>query len=290
MKKITIISLLSLCAAGAFAQGSLLFSDYYSENYVSQIYSPNTANPTVETQGNGAAPQFPVGTASYANSVPIGGSAGIGLNYAYGNQFSVQVYWTPNTYVASHLKLGSTYLPAIYATLETTNAAFSGLNGDQTADVGQGNGNPSPSYVGTMSDGTKAQTAGFFQVTSVDNGLYGDAQTISDWNNFGTQDTAATVAVACWYNNGGLIGSLAAASKAGVPYGISLPFVMTGLGEDIADETAFANGNQQPGTLTPAMSGLTSFSLIGSVVSVPEPSTIALGVLGACAFLARRRK
>jgi hypothetical protein len=27
-----------------------------------------------------------------------------------------------------------------------------------------------------------------------------------------------------------------------------------------------------------------------SLTSVPEPSTIALGVIGACAFLARRRK
>jgi len=287
MKKIAIIGVLSLCAAGAYAQGTLIFGDYNDVGFYSQIYSPNTANPNVETYGNTAS-DIPIGTHTYPNSVPIGGSAGTGQNYAYGNQFTVQIYWTPNTYVPSHLTAGSTFLPGIYGTLETPQAAFSGLNGDGTADIGQGNGNPSPSYVGTMSDGTVP--AGFFQVANpptVDNGLYGDTQTQSDWVNLGAQDTAATVAVACWYNAGGTINSLAAASAAHVPYGISLPFVMTGLGEDAADETSFNNGSQTPGTLTPAMNQLTSFSLIGTV---PEPSTIALGVMGVCAFLARRKK
>jgi len=286
MKKIAIIGLMSLCAAGAYAQGTLLFSDYQSEGYSSQIFSPNTAAPTVEVYGNTAA-NSPAGTQTYPNSVPIGGSTGTGLNYAYGNQFTVQMYWTPNTYVASHLTAGSTFLPAIMATIETPQAAFSSFNG--TSDVGQGNGNPSPSYVGTMSDGTLSQPAGFFQVNNpptTDNGLFGDTQTQDDFNNLGAQDTAATVAVACWYNAGGTINSLAAASSAHVPYGISLPFTMSSLGEDSADETLF-QGQQEPGNLTPAMNKLTSFSLVSTV---PEPSMIALGVMGVCAFLARRKK
>jgi len=41
------------------------------------------------------------------------------------------------------------------------------------------------------------------------------------------------------------------------------------------------------------MIGLTSFDLVVPVIGpepTPEPGTIALGVLGACAFLACRRK
>jgi hypothetical protein len=288
MKKITIISLLSLCAAGAYAQGTLLFNDFQSEGYSSEIYSPNTANPAVETQGNTSA-QNPIGTQSYANSVPIGGQRGGGvMNYAYGNQFTVQLYWTPNTYIASWYATTSSHFNTVMTAIKTPVAAFSGLNGDETADIGEGLGNPSPSYVGTMSDGTQTQPAGYFQITSVDNGLFGDTATQSDWINLSQQDVNASVAVACWYNNGGLIQSLAAASAAQVPYGISLPFLLTGLGEDSADNTVFKNGSATPGSLAPAMNQLTSFSLIGG--TVPEPSTIALGVLGACAFLARRRK
>ena len=149
MKKIAIIGMLSLCAAGAYAQGTLIFGDFGFEGYYSQIYSPNTANTTVETYGNTAA-QNPVGTQTYpsAQYTLIGGSTGTGQNFAYGNQFSVQIYWTPNTYIASHLTAGSTFLPAIMATIETPQAAYSSFNG--TSDVGQGNGNPSPSYIGTM--------------------------------------------------------------------------------------------------------------------------------------------
>ena len=289
MKKIAIIGMVSLCAAGVYAQGTLIFGDDGFEGYYSQIFSPNTANPAVETIGNTAA-QNPAGTQTYpaGQYTAIGGSSGgVGINYANGNQFTVQIYWTPTTYVASHLTAGSTFLPGIYATLETPQAAYSGFNG--TSDIGQGNGNPSPSYIGTMSDGTQAATAGYFQVNSppaVDNGLFGETQTQADFNNLGTQDTAATIALACWYNAGNTILSMAAASTAKVPYGISLPFTMGSLGESTTDESLF-NSGPTPAAAAEAMSKLTSFSLIGAV---PEPSTIVLGVMGACAFLARRRK
>jgi len=286
MKKIAIIGVLSLCAAGAFAQGSLVFGDYNAEGLYSEIYSPNTANTSVETYGNTSS-QNPVGTQQYpaGQYTPIGGSAGTGQSFAYGNQFTVQIYWTPNTYVPSHLTAGSTFLPAIMATIETPQAAY-----NATTTLGQGNGNPSPSYISDMGDGTaNSNPAGYFNAnTATDNGLFGDVQTQDDWNNNGIQDINATVAVACWYNAGGTINSLAAASSAHVPYGISLPMTLAGLGEDSSDETAFT-GTQTPGTLPPAMSKLTSFSLVGTF-TVPEPSMIALGVMGVCAFLARRKK
>jgi len=91
----------------------------------------------------------------------------------------------------------------------------------------------------------------------------------------GSGNGSATIAVAAWYNGGGTYTSLALAQAAGVPAGESAPVFLTGLG---------GLGNP-PGT-PPAMTGIQSFRL---TTSSPEPSTIALGVMGASAFLLRRR-
>jgi hypothetical protein len=94
-----------------------------------------------------------------------------------------------------------------------------------------------------------------------------------------SQNGNATVAIAAWYNNGGSITSLAAAQAAsGGIWGESQASFITGLG----------NPQGSPPTTPPALSGITSFSLT-QVSSSPEPSTIALGVMGASAFLLRRR-
>jgi hypothetical protein len=77
--------------------------------------------------------------------------------------------------------------------------------------------------------------------------------------------------VQAWYNAGGTIATYAAAVAAGVPYGQGAEFNVDGLG----------GGTVNP----PNMINAQSFSL----TSVPEPSTIALGVMGIGAFLARRR-
>jgi hypothetical protein len=90
--------------------------------------------------------------------------------------------------------------------------------------------------------------------------------------------------LAAWYNAGGTITSLAAAKAAGVPYGESAAFNVTGLGEPSSIMTAY-NGTPTAASQAAVMRNLQSFSL----TSVPEPSTIALGVMGIGAFLARRR-
>lgn len=256
MKKTAIVGLLALCAAGAYAQGTINFSDYFVQGLNSQIYSPNTAAPTVSTQGN-TATQSPAGAATYANSVPIGGSTGPGTaaasanNWGYGNNFTVQLYY------------GAGF-----------NVALAALQ-------------PSTAYIGTMSTGTSSPTAGYFQAANVpSDGLIGTTTTMNDINNTGTLDNKATLALACWYNANGTITSLAQAQTINGEYwGESTKFNQNNLGESSAIETAFngsATAAQQAATPS-----FTSFSL---VQNVPEPSTIALGVLGACAFLARRKK
>ncbi|MGA2556206.1 MAG: PEP-CTERM sorting domain-containing protein [Verrucomicrobiota bacterium] len=89
---------------------------------------------------------------------------------------------------------------------------------------------------------------------------------------------SATVALACWYNAGGTITSLAEAmATPGTPWGESLPINISQLGESVGS----------PPPTAPELYGMQSFSLVPN--NIPEPGTIALGVMGACAFLARRR-
>jgi hypothetical protein len=253
MKKIAIIGLLSVCAAGAYAQGTLNFADNIPGSSLSQIYSPNTANPTVETTGNTSS-QFPTGTQTYPTGqyTPIGGSSGTGLNYAFGNQFTVQVYFAAGK-----------------------NQPLASLQ-------------PATAYIGTMATAANPGAGYMSGVTlNPDPGLFGLAQALADAdpNRNATLDNTATVALACWYNANNTITSLAAASAAKVPYGESAKINMSNLGETATVESVYNGTTTQ--AQQPQYMQITSFSLIQPV---PEPSTIALGVLGVCAFLARRKK
>jgi hypothetical protein len=82
---------------------------------------------------------------------------------------------------------------------------------------------------------------------------------------------AATVAIAAWNNEGGTVNSLAAAIAANDPWGVSN-----------AGNVTLQSGSNPPANLP---TSIESFSL----VSTPEPSTIALGVIGASTLLFRRR-
>jgi hypothetical protein len=84
--------------------------------------------------------------------------------------------------------------------------------------------------------------------------------------------TSASCVVQAWYSGGGAFPTYASAVAANVPAGQSAEFNVDGLG----------GGNINP----PNMVNAQSFSL---TTQVPEPSMIALGVMGGCAFLARRR-
>jgi len=112
--------------------------------------------------------------------------------------------------------------------------------------------------------GTKAGAIGLFipnAITGTDPGIPG------------TAGGTATVALAAWFNGGGAYTSLSAAQSASQPWGESPAVTLSGLG-----------GTGSPPATPPAI-GVSSFSLS----SVPEPSTIALGIMGASAFLMRRR-
>jgi hypothetical protein len=94
----------------------------------------------------------------------------------------------------------------------------------------------------------------------------------------GTSGGTATVVLVAWFNGGGAYSSLTAAEAAGQDFGFSAPVSLTALG-DLGS----------PPNIPPPI-GITSFSLGGEPEPItPEPSTIALGVMGASAFLFRRR-
>jgi len=84
----------------------------------------------------------------------------------------------------------------------------------------------------------------------------------------------ATLQLYAWYNAGGAITSYSAALADGVPTGYSAVADITGLGGGSPPQTA--------PTLPESLGNI--------VVAVPEPSTIALGVMGASAFLMRLRR
>jgi len=90
--------------------------------------------------------------------------------------------------------------------------------------------------------------------------------------------TPVFVELAAWDNNGGAITSYAAALAANLPAGHS-----------VASTGTDALGGGSPPVTAPGLGGLglTSFNL---TTTVPEPSTIAMGIMGASAFLFRRRK
>jgi hypothetical protein len=103
------------------------------------------------------------------------------------------------------------------------------------------------------------------------------------WNTANTATVAgvganglATIALAAWQNTGlqGAAVTLAQAQADGYAWGVS----------DIVTATLTVGA----GTPVNLPTTLTSFSLVPG--ATPEPSTIALGVIGASAFLFRRRK
>jgi len=117
---------------------------------------------------------------------------------------------------------------------------------------------------------TSAAVAGWFVAPSTDPTIPGT--TFSGSGDI-IDPTSASVAVQAWYSGNGAYPTYAAAVAADVPHGQGAEFNVDGLGGGTISPPNLANGQ--------------SFSL--TTYTVPEPGMIALGVMGACAFLARRR-
>jgi hypothetical protein len=265
MKKAVIIGIASLVSFGAFAQGTVAF---YNDagNSLWQIYSPNPASPNTEQTGNTSS-QNPVGTQTFGGTA-IGGSLynssvsgpapstiGVGSPlYADGNLFTAEIY-------------------ALGTSNQGTMPAFSSLA-------------PMSQYVENFTTTLGSANAFLSQVNPAnDPGVPFTGYDPNANSGNGGIDNAAWMGVAAWYNAGGQYTTLAQAQAAGAPWGESLVYRIRNLGEPASVETEL-NGTPTAGTPSPYLVGMQSFSL----AATPEPSTIALGVMGVGAFLARRRK
>jgi len=122
----------------------------------------------------------------------------------------------------------------------------------------------------TFANGVTDATAGTWVTVSV--AQIGTATTYAG--------TVATIQLVAWYNEGGAITSLATALADGVPTGQS------------ATANISLGGPQNPTVGGPPATAPKLPDSLGnfSVAGVPEPSTIALGVIGASAFLMRLRR
>jgi len=256
MKKTLAVAALLAGAVSGYSQGQVYYGDYLNTDFQITVWSPNSANPTVQTSGNSPAitgpnalaSDIPSGTTSYPNSVPLGGSStGATSPTDYGNS----TMWSAELFAASGTATASQLAP-----IPGTVSSFS-------------NNPASQGYAGLWD-----------YTTSADGGVV----TLNGQN--GTPTVAiggpVSVAIGAWYNGGGAYTSYSAAVAAGVPAGMSSVGVVNASGAP--NTPPDLPGPGEPQTVS---GGITSFSL---TTTVPEPSTIALGVMGACAFLARRRK
>jgi len=255
MKKTLIITaLLVLGSLTAYSQGTVNFSDGDSDMTI-HIFTPQLATPSVEVTGDTTGD-------IYYNNGADGNYAGTSVantgNSSTTTSGGATVYTggllgaTATSAGAYNYNVAGDYSVELYAA-PGLNVAFSALQ-------------PVTQYLTTMA--TTTQKAGQFKglAPSPDPGIP---------NTSGGQ---ATIALVAWYNGGGAT-SYAAALAAGVPTGASPTDNMVSLGD-------LGTPSSQPID----MQGLESFSLVVPPVASPEPSTIALGVIGASTLLFRRRK
>jgi hypothetical protein len=153
-----------------------------------------------------------------------------------------------------------------------TPASFQGVNYQNAAnfEVGLYMDTSAGAVTTDITTGTPLATAGIS-----DGGLAGIGSEAEDPS--GTVGEAVNLGLAAWYTDGGLYTSYAAAKTALQPAGYN---VSTGT-QTLGSLTG------TPEAINGSTIGLTSFSL---ATAIPEPSTVALGVIGASTFLMRLRR
>jgi len=246
-------------AVGAYAQGSVVWSDYVggstgSSAFTILVWGPNPASPSVQQIGDSST-DAPAGSTVYGGS-PLGGSTtGSGVT-AYGNGNA----WT----IALYSSISSSTAVALTTADEVASSTFENSGGTGKGNILEAPGGTTmggPGYAGAWSLNFGSSAATILPGTS------------------GAGGSGAQVQLAAWYSGGGVT-SYATAVADGLPAGASEVGTLSALGG------SFMGG---PNATAPDLGGIgiTSFSL---TTSVPEPSTIALGVIGASAFLMRLRR
>jgi len=258
MKKTLAVVTLLAGAVSGYSQGALSIADYAVPGgaFNITVWSPIPTAPGTEVQGNSAAGYNPMGVSDVpAGTTTYPGATPLG-GFSTGSGLTAYgngSLWSVELYAAAGTGIALSGLSPISGSVANffTDSAVVGNPGEWNGSV--------------VTFGGAGGTAG--------------APTIA-------AGSPVTVAIAAWYNGGGAYTSYAAAVTAGssvAPYGISSTgsVALTGAPNPPAALPALGNANTLAG-------GITSFSLITS--SVPEPSTIALGVMGASAFLMRLRR
>jgi hypothetical protein len=265
MKKILLTSLLSVSALGAYAQGIIAMEDYDGGVIDAHTWSPVTgpngsvAPGTTGPSYNGfSAMSYDASYADYNNNPDVlGSSSSDAGSTTYTGSYLIGGY-ANNSSAAGIFGNGSQFTVQLQAAAATSPVSESALA-------------PVSYYTSTFNTVVDdvVNYAGQF------NGVAGslNAGTIP------SSGGAADLAIAAWYNNGGTITSLAQAqTTAGAMWGESA---------EIPDVTL--TPQTPPLSANVATPQFDSFAL-ETVTATPEPSTIALGVMGIGAFLARRRK
>jgi hypothetical protein len=257
MKKFVTTIVLLAGAASVYSQGQVNYTDYNpgaTTGFNIHVWSPQTGSPGVENTGNS--------TTAFSAATPAGDAPTGASNLGYTGQM-----------IGGAGTGGSGTLD--YTDGDSFNIELYYAAGNQVA-AGFGSLTPLASSIGTLADSSfGASYAGMYFPSGPGGGL----ATIPGVASGGT----ATFALAAWFNGGGTYPTLAAAQGSGgaAPWGTSPLGAESIGGGNVAPPLLPGLGN--PGNVA---GGITSFSL----QSVPEPSTIALGVIGASAFLMRLRR
>jgi len=264
MKKTLILAASLLGAVSGYSQGTVVFVDNASDMTI-HVFAPQTASPGTEVTGD------------------QGGATGVSADIYYNNG-------TDGNYAGGSTAQAGTTSTATSggSTVYTGGAIGNTAAGNATA-PGAYNYNNGSDYSIELyaAPGYNAPLSALQPVTQYLSTLItssvkgGEFKTVSPSVDPGIANTSsgqATLALFAWYNGAGTYTSYSAALAAGVPTGTS-PLVNDGI---------LGNIGTPPNTSTAAdLQGLESFSL---VVPTPEPSTVALGVIGASTLLFRRRK
>lgn len=176
----------------------------------------------------------------------------------------------------------STY---IYVSLGGTRIGGAAANtGNPTTDVADGNDWTVALWGGALgSSEATLEANGNLAVANLETGggtpgtwVTGNFGTIPGVPDAGTAN--ATVQLAAWYNDGNTISTYGGAVTAGVPVGLS------------SIQTASTGGPSPTGGPPSTPVGLPNGLGNIALTVTPEPNTIALGLMGASAFLLRLRK